>query len=150
MHLRGNKGVTAALRDAAAKGETVTGVADFDSLSAVYGLMGIYREGGMSSCFYGYRFRLAFPAATDVEAISRAYGNLPYIKSVAPSSWLLGIHYAGGGERLTRRIFAKVVLGGALTAASAVVFLALFISEAGSDVIDLTIPYTVRIPSTGG
>ena len=58
IHLRGNQQMAAALQEAAAKGTTVTGIADFDSLSAVYGLMGIYREGtAPSSNFYGHWFR---------------------------------------------------------------------------------------------
>ena len=48
IHILGNKAVTAALSDAVDKGSTVIGIADFDSLSAVYGLMGIYREDAMS------------------------------------------------------------------------------------------------------
>ena len=78
IHLRGNKTMTAALQDAVDKGTTVTGVADFDSLSAVYGLVGIYREGVTG--FYGHRFRLKFPPDSDVVLIDRAYHNLPYIK----------------------------------------------------------------------
>ena len=140
IHISGeHKSVVAALLDAVDDRTTVTGLADFDSLSAAYGLMGIHREGGMSSGFYGYRFRLAFPAATDVEAIDRAYRNLPYIKSVAPPGWLPRIHSAGGGKRPIGRIFAKLFLGGVLSAASAVVFLPLFLPEENPEVIDLTL-----------
>ena len=74
----GSGALTAALLEAAAKERTVTGFADFDSLSAVYGLMGIYRE-GVSSGFFGDRFRLRFPSRSDVAAITGAYQNLPYI-----------------------------------------------------------------------
>ena len=78
IRLSGNKQVGAALLDAVDKGKSVTGIADFDSLSIIYGLMGIYRE-GMSSGFYGHRFRLRFPPDVDVVVITGAYKNLPYI-----------------------------------------------------------------------
>ena len=70
------KTVAAALLDAVDEETPITGVADFDSLSSTYGLI------GMSSGFYGYRFRLTFPPAADVAAIAGAYWSLPYINSV--------------------------------------------------------------------
>ena len=70
------KTVAAALLDAVDEETPITGVADFDSLSSTYGLIGI------SSGFYGYRFRLTFPPAADVASIAGAYWSLPYIDSV--------------------------------------------------------------------
>ena len=78
------KAVAAALLDAVDEGTPVTGIADFDSLSATYGLLGIYRKGSRSSGFYGHRFRLTFPPAADVAVIGGAYWNLPYVRSVEP------------------------------------------------------------------
>lgn len=78
------KTVAKALLDAVDEGSPITGIADFDSLSATYGLMGIYRKGRRSSGFYGYRFRLTFPPVANVAAVARAYWNLSYIQSVDP------------------------------------------------------------------
>ena len=80
----GHKTVAAALLDAVDEGTSVTGIADFDSLSSTYGLMGIYRKGRRSSGFYGHRFRLTFPPGADVAAVAGAYWNLSYIQSVEP------------------------------------------------------------------
>ena len=60
------------------------GIADFDSLSATYGLIGIYRKSRRSSGFYGHRFRLTFPPGADVAAVAGAYWNVSYIQSVEP------------------------------------------------------------------
>ena len=79
-----HKTVTAALLDAVDERTPVARIADFDSLSATYGLIGIYRKGRRSSGFYGHRFRLTFPPAADVAAVARAYWNLSYIQSVEP------------------------------------------------------------------
>ena len=79
-----HKAMVAALLDAVDEGTPVTGIADFDSLSSTYGLMGVYRKGSRSSGFYGHRFRLTFPPAADVVAIAGAYWNLPYVQSVEP------------------------------------------------------------------
>lgn len=85
IYIRGeHRGVAVALLDAVDEGTPMTGVADFDSLSATYGLMGIYRKSRSSSGFYGYRFRLTFPPDVDVAVIAGAYWNLPYIQSVEP------------------------------------------------------------------
>ena len=114
IHIRGNKAVTAALSDAVDKGSTVTGVADFDSLSAVYGLMGIYREDAMSSGFYGHRFRLRFPSDSNVIVIAKGYGNLPAIQSVGTEGPVYSgnhIHGLGGSKHAGARIFTKVVSG---------------------------------------
>ena len=82
IYIRGeHKAVVAALVDAVDEETTITGIADFDALSATYGLMGIYRTGRMSP-FYGYRFRLMFPPGVDVAAIAGTYWNLPYIQSI--------------------------------------------------------------------
>ncbi len=114
IHIHGNKAVTAALSDAFAKGSTVIGIADFDSLSAVYGLMGIDREDAMSSGFYGHRFRLRFPSDSNVIVIAKGYGNLPAIQSVRTEGPVyLGnhIHGLGGSKHAGARIFTKVVSG---------------------------------------
>ena len=85
IYIRGeHKGVAMALLDAVDEGTPMTGVADFDSLSATYGLMGVYRKGSRASGFYGHRFRLMFPPGTDVAVIAGAYWNLSYIQSVEP------------------------------------------------------------------
>ncbi len=79
-----HKAMVAALLDAVDEGTPVTGIADFDSLSSTYGLMGVSRKGSRSSGFYGHRFRLTFPPGADVAAIAGAYWNLPYVQSVEP------------------------------------------------------------------
>ncbi len=85
IYIRGGyKAVTTALLDAVDEGTLVTGIADFDSLFATYGLMGIYRKGRRSSGFYGHRFRLTFPPVADLAAVARSYWNLSYIQSVDP------------------------------------------------------------------
>ena len=114
IHLRGNKQVAAALQDAAAKGTTVTGIADFDSLSAVHGLMRIYRMVGMSSGFYGHRFRLRFPSDRNVTAIVEAYRNLAVVKSAKARKTAYtgyGFSSLGGSKHATVRIPTKVVFG---------------------------------------
>ena len=84
IYIRGEHKTVAALLDAVDEGTSVTGIADFDSLSSTYGLMGIYRKGSRSSGFYGHRFRLTFPPVADVAAVARAYWNLSYVQSVEP------------------------------------------------------------------
>lgn len=84
IYVSGYHKTVAALSDAVDEEMSVTGIADFDSLSATYGLMGIYRKGRRSSGFYGHRFRLTFPPVADVAAVARAYWNLSYIQSVDP------------------------------------------------------------------
>ena len=79
-----HKAVVAALLEAVDQETTMTGVADFDALSATYGLMGIYRKGRRSSGFYGHRFRLTFPPVADVAAVAGAYWKLSYVQSVEP------------------------------------------------------------------
>ncbi len=80
----GNKTVVSALLKAVDEGVLITGIADFDSLSSIYGLMGIHRTGRISPFYYGNRFRLTFPSDADVAAIAGAYWHLPYIQSVEP------------------------------------------------------------------
>ena len=85
IYVRGEyKAVTAALLDAVDEGTPITGVADFDSLSSTYGLIGIYLKSSRSSGFYGHRFRLTFPPGADVASIAGAYWSLPYVNSVEP------------------------------------------------------------------
>ncbi len=78
IRFKGSRAWTATLLDVAAKGATGTGIADFDSLSSRYGLMGIYPK-GVSSGIFGFRFRLRFPPDADGADIAGAYRNLPYI-----------------------------------------------------------------------
>ena len=115
IHLRGNKTGAAALLDAAAKGTTATGIADFDSLSAVYGLMGIYRQRtNPASSFYGHWFRLRFPSNANVIGIAEAYRNLPGIQSARSAGPVfLGnrIHRLGGSKDAIVRIPTKVAFG---------------------------------------
>ncbi|MYB76542.1 MAG: hypothetical protein F4X83_05495 [Chloroflexi bacterium] len=93
-----HKEVAAALLEAVDEETPVTGIADFDSLSSAYGLMGIYRKGRRSSGFYGHRFRLKFSPTADVSAIVRSYWNLPYIKSVEPEPRVRKVGYQGRGR----------------------------------------------------
>ena len=80
IRIGGSRALTAALLDGAAKEKKVTGIADFDSFSAIYGLMGIYPKGTVpSSSLYGHRFRLRFPPDSDVAEITGPYRNLTYI-----------------------------------------------------------------------
>ena len=112
----GHKTVVSALLKAVDEGVLITGIADFDSLSSIYGLMEIHRTGRISPFYYGNRFRLTFPPGADVAAIARAYGNLSYIQSVEPPVFLgprmaNGIRVLGGGKRAAVRIPTKVVFG---------------------------------------
>ena len=85
IYIRGEyKTEVSALLDAVDEETPVTGIADFDSLSSTYSLIGIYRKGSRSSGFYGHRFRLTFPPGADVASIAGAYWNLSYVKSVEP------------------------------------------------------------------
>ncbi len=49
----GHKAVVSALLEAVDEGTLVTGIADFDSLSSTYDLMGIHRKGRKSPFYYG-------------------------------------------------------------------------------------------------
>ncbi len=109
----GHKAVAAALLDAVDEGTPVTGIADFDSLSATYGLIGIYRKGSRSSGFYGYRFRLTFPPGADVAAIDGAFWNLPYIQSVEPSPEARArkLVHMGSGKRVATKLASGALAG---------------------------------------
>ena len=85
IYIRGaHKAVASALLEAVEEETLVTGIADFDSLSSTYGLMGIHRKGRISPFYFGNRFRLTFPPDADVAAIAGAYWNLSYIQSIEP------------------------------------------------------------------
>ena len=103
-----HKAIVSALLEAVDEGTSVTGIADFDALSATYGLIGIDRTGRMPS-FHGYRFRLMFPPGVDVATVTVAYGNLSYIQSV---------EHPFDIEDARLRLLAKVAAG----TASGVVF----------------------------
>ena len=106
IHIRGeHKAMISALLAAVDEGTTVTGIAELDSLAAIYGLMGIERKG--RSSFYGYRFRLTFSPGADVVAIAGAYRNVSYIQSPSLGNSL--------NNRAITRI-PKKVGAGALTA----------------------------------
>ena len=109
IHIRAeHKAIVLALLEAVDAGTLGTGIADFDSLSATYGLMEIDRTGRMPS-FHGSRFRLTFTPGADVATVTAAYGNLSYIQSVERP---FDIENAG------LRLLAKVAAG----TASGVVF----------------------------
>lgn len=131
LRISGSRVWTAALLEAAARGETVTGTAAFDSLSALYGLMGIYRG---SSGFYGHRFRLRFPPDSDVAEIAGAYGNLPYITGITGRlGTVVSKKEAGVGRKL-----GYGMLGGAIGGVvGAFAFLAAFPVPTGGDGIGL-------------
>ena len=138
IHIRGeHKEVVSALLEAADEGTPVTGIAELDSLAAIYGLMGIYRTNRRSSGFYGYRFRLTFPPGADVAAMAKAYRNLPYIQSVAgeaekpPVPLWPRIRSIGGGERATSRIFVKICVGSVSSVASSGALLLLLLPREG-------------------
>ena len=138
IHIRGeHKGVVSALLEAADEGTPVTGIAELDSLAAIYGLMGIYRTNRRSSGFYGYRFRLTFPPGADVDTMAKAYWNLPYIQSVAgeaekpPVPLWPRIRSIGGGERATSRIFVKICVGSVSSVASSGALLLLLLPREG-------------------
>ena len=85
IHVREHKRVAAALLDAVEKGTTFIKIADFDSLSSTFGLIGIFKK-RKGSPFYGYYFRLMFPPEADLAAIELAYAKLPYTESFRRSS----------------------------------------------------------------
>ena len=116
------KAVVLPLLGAVDKGTLVTEIADFDSLSATYGLMGIYRKSRKSSGFYGHRFRLTFPPATDVASIVGAYGNLSYIQSVEPEP--------PPESRVSKWVAAMLTIG-ALTVVLSYIYLSLALSWSG-------------------
>ena len=138
IHIRGeHKGVVSALLEAADEGTPVTGIAELDSLAAIYGLIGIYRTNRRSSGFYGYRFRLTFPLGADADTMAKAYRNLPYIQSVAgeaekpPVPLWPRIRSIGGGERATSRIFVKICVGSVSSVASSGALLLLLLPREG-------------------
>ena len=112
IHIRGeHKAVVAALVDAVDEETTITGIADFDSFSTTYGLMGIDRMGRMSP-FYGYRFRLMFPPGADVAAIAGAYWNLPYVQSVEPRPLeKQGSSFLKGSLRVGKKVVSGTIFG---------------------------------------
>lgn len=117
IYIRGeHKGVAMALLEAVDEGTPMTEVADFDSLSATYGLMGIYRKGSRASGFYGHRFRLTFPPGADVAAIAGAYWNLPYIQSVEPEpppeARARRLVHMGSGKRVYNKLITGTFVGG--------------------------------------
>lgn len=116
------KAVVLALLGAVDKGTLVTEIADFDSLSATYGLMEIYRKSRKSSGFYGHRFRLTFPPPTDVASIIGAYGNLSYIQSVEPEP---------PPESRVSKWVATMLTIGALTFVLSYIYLGLALSWSG-------------------
>ena len=120
-----HKAMVAALLDAVDEGTPVTGIADFDSLSSTYGLMGIYRKGRRSSGFYGHRFRLTFPPGEEVAAIAGAYWNLPYVQSVEPDDLEKSREDTGSGKRITRKLISGALVGSVVGGTGAIAGLGL-------------------------
>ena len=120
IHIRGQyKAVISALLLAADGGTTRTGIAELDSLAAIYGLRDISQVP-----FFGYRFRLTFPPDADGAAIAGAYRNLSYIQSVESVGSLtvkerhLPFDIEDRGLRLLAKVAAGTVSGLAVTALS--------------------------------
>lgn len=108
-----HKAVVTALLEAVDEETPVIGIADFDSLSATHGLIGIYRKGRKSSGFYGHRFRLKFSPAADVSTIAGAYWSLPYVKSVEPEPPPdAQIRKADDQDRGLMRVIDILIVGG--------------------------------------
>ena len=113
IHIRGeHKAVISALLEAVDGGTTVTGIAELDSLAAIYGLRDISQVP-----FFRYRFRLTFPPDADGAAMAGAYWNLAYIQSVEPEpppeAWETSSQRSAGQEttNMTRRIISKLIMG---------------------------------------
>ena len=106
------KAVAPALFAAADAGTPVTGLADFDSLSSTYSLIGIYHS-RMSPLYYGNHFRLTFPPAADVATIAGAYGNLSYLSVKMERG-----DVKGTGKRIAKKLRAGVLKGSAFGLAS--------------------------------
>ena len=120
IHIRGQyKAVISALLLAADGGTTRTGIAELDSLAAIYGLRDISQVP-----FFGYRFRLTFPPDADGAAIAGAYRNLSYIQSVESVGSLTvkerhrPFDIEDRGLRLLAKVAAGTVSGLAVTALS--------------------------------
>ena len=123
-----HKAVVAALLDAIDQETTKTGVADFDALSATYGLIGMSSKSEQSSDFYGYYFRLTLPLATDIASVAEAYENLSYIRFVETEPAVTPILKEGkkegeGDTRIGKKLAAGVLggLGGGLVGAALMV-----------------------------
>ena len=150
IHIRGeHKAVISALLAAVDEGTTRTGIAELDSLAAIYGLIGIDRKGRSSDVYDGYhfrgrartgrstrmrrssdvydgaRFRLMFPQGADGAAVAGAYRNLSYIQSVESvgSLTVKARHHPFDIENRGLRLLAKVGAG----TASGIAFTALSI-----------------------
>ena len=120
IHIRGQyKAVISALLLAADGGTTRTGIAELDSLAAIYGLRDISQVP-----FFGYRFRLTFPPGADGAAMAGAYRNLSYIQSVESGDSLTvkerhrPFDIEDRGLRLLAKVAAGTVSGVAVTALS--------------------------------
>ena len=146
IHISGeHKAVISALSAAVDEETTVTGIAELDSLAAIYGLME-YGTGRSSNVYDGsrfrgrartgrstrmsrssdvddgYRFRLMFPPGADGAAIAGAYRNLSYIQSVESVGSLTvkerhrPFDIENRGLRLLTKVAAGTASGAALTA----------------------------------
>ena len=142
-----HKAVISALSAAVDAETPVTGIAELDSLAAIYGLME-YGTGRSSNVYDGsrfrgrartgrstrmsrssdvddgYRFRLTFPPGADGAAIAGAYRNLSYIQSVESVGSLTvkerhrPFDIEDRGLRLLAKVAAGTVSGLAVTALS--------------------------------
>ena len=83
--LKEDDAINEAILAASQAEETVTGIASFDSVSSVYGLISLHSTGEWSS-FYKRRFMLIFPEEADLVPILRAYEDLPYMELVSLNS----------------------------------------------------------------
>jgi len=147
IHISGeHKAVISALSAAVDAEKPVTGIAELDSLAAIYGLTGIYHTGRSSNVDDGSRFRgrartgqstrmrrssdvddgsqfrLTFPPGADGVAMAGAYRNLSYIQSVESVGSLTvkerhrPFDIENRGLRLLTKVAAGTASGAALTA----------------------------------
>ena len=73
--------ISAAIFSASQAGETVTGIASFDSISQKYGLIHLSGASERSS-WYKLFFTLLFPEEVDHVSVLIAYNDLPYVEFV--------------------------------------------------------------------
>ena len=111
IHIRGeHKAAISALLAAVDEETTVTGIAELDSLAAIYGLRDISQVP-----FFRYRFRLTFPPGAEMAAIAGAYWTLPYIQSTdpepPPEARARKMHRPFNIENRGLRLLAKVAAG---------------------------------------
>ena len=124
IHISGeHTAVVAAVLAAIDQETTRTGIADFDALSAAYGLIELSSKSKRSSDLYGYYFRLTFLPTTDIASVARAYGNLSYIRFVESASkpdvhfWKMDRQRANWGGRVAGKFCVGTLMGSAIVLA---------------------------------